>query len=73
MGVWNFLCDLTLEDGLVLKGSRIVIPAFIRNQVLQAIHLGHQGENKCILRARESVLRPGISTDIRQMVKNFEL
>ena len=32
---WNFRCDLTLEDGLVLKGSRIVIPASMRNQVLQ--------------------------------------
>ena len=55
---WNFRCDLTLEDGLVLKGSRIIVPASMRNQVLQAIHLGHQGENKCILRARESVFWP---------------
>ena len=70
---WNFRCDLTLEDGLVLKGSRIVIPASMRNQVLQAIHLGHQGENKCILRARESVFWPGISADIRHMVKNCDL
>ena len=40
---WNFRCDLALEDGLVLKGSRIVLPASMRNQVLQTIHLGHQG------------------------------
>jgi len=71
--VWNFRCDLTLEDSLVLKGSRIVVPASMRNQVLQAIHLGHQGENKCILRARESVFWPGISADIRQMVKDCNL
>ena len=69
---WNFRCDLTLEDGLVLKGSRIVVPTSMRNQVLQAIHLGHQGENKCILRARESVFWPGISADIRQMVKDCD-
>ena len=69
---WNFRCDLTVEDGLVLKGNRIVIPAAMRNQVLQAIHQGHQGENKCILRARESVFWPGISTDIRQMVKTCD-
>ena len=31
---WNFRCDLTLEDGQVLKGSGIVIPASMRNQVL---------------------------------------
>ena len=70
---WNFRCDLTLEDGLVLKGSRIVIPASMRNQVLYEIHLGHQGENKGIPRARESVFWPGISADIRQMVKNCDL
>ena len=70
---WNFRCDLTLEDGLVLKGNRIVIPSSTRDQVLQAIHLGHQGENKCILRARESVFWPGISADIRQMVKDCDL
>ena len=56
-----------------IKGSRIVIPVSMRNQVLQAIHLGHQGENRCILRARESVFWPGISTDIRQMVKDCDL
>ncbi len=67
---WNFRCDLVLEDGLVLKGNRIVIPTSMRNQVLKAIHLGHQGETKCILRARESVFWPGISNDIRQMVKD---
>ena len=70
---WNFRCDLTLEDGLVLKGNRIVILSSMRDQVLQAIHLGHQGENKCILRARESVFWPGISADIRQMVKDCDL
>ena len=70
---WNFRCDLGLEDGLVLKGSRVVIPKAMRGQVLQAIHLGHQGETKCILLARESVFWPGISNDIRQMVKDCDL
>ena len=70
--VWNFRCDLVLEDGLVLKGNRIVIPQLMRGQVLEAIHVGHQGKTKCILRARESVFWPGISNDIRQMVKECE-
>ena len=66
---WNFRCDLVLEDGLVLKGSRIVIPKSMRNQVLQAIHVGHQGETKCILLARESVFWPGISTTSGKWLK----
>lgn len=47
--------------------------AFMRNQVLQAIRLGHQGKNKCMLRARQSVFWPGISAYIRHMVKNCDL
>ena len=45
----------------------------MRGQVLQAIHMGHQGETKCILLARESVFWPGISNDIRLMVKDCDL
>ena len=67
---WNFRSDLVLEDGFILKGDKIVIPEQLRTQVLQAIHTGHQGETKCILLARDSVFWPGISTDIRRMVKN---
>ena len=58
-----------LEDGLVLKENRIVIPESMRDQVLEAIHVG---ETKCMLRARESVFWLGISNDIRRMVKECE-
>uniref|UniRef100_A0A3P9KLT8 Gypsy retrotransposon integrase-like protein 1 n=1 Tax=Oryzias latipes TaxID=8090 RepID=A0A3P9KLT8_ORYLA len=66
---WTFRCDLVLEDGLILKGERIVIPKALRNDILDILHTGHQGETKCILLARESVFWPGISSTIREMVK----
>ena len=67
---WNFRCDLVLEDGLVLKGDKVVVPKSIRAQVLRTIHSAHQGESKCLLLARQAVFWPGISTDIRKMVKD---
>ena len=70
---WSIRCDLVLEDGLILKGDRVVIPESLRARVLEATHTGHQGETKCLLFARQSVFWPGISGDIRQMVKNCEL
>ena len=66
---WNFRCDLVLEDGLILKGDRVVIPESLRAQVLESTHTGHQGETKSLLLARQSVFWPGITSDIRQMVK----
>ena len=67
---WNFRCDLVIDDGLVLKGDRIIIPKSLRKEVLDAIHLGHQGETKCILIARESVFWPGITNDVKAMVQS---
>ena len=66
---WNFRCDLVLEDGLILKGDRIIIPEALQENVLKAIHLGHQGETKSILLAREAVFWPGITNQIKEMVK----
>ena len=53
---WNFRCELTLNDGLVTKGDRLIIPQSLRPDVLKKIHVGHQGETKCILLARECLL-----------------
>ena len=70
---WNFRCDLVLEDGLILKGNQVLIPEKLRRQVLDVIHLAHQGKTKCILLAREAVFWPRINNDIRSMVKDCEI
>ena len=67
---WYFRCDLAIEDGMILKSNRIVIPEELRRQVLEALHTGHQGETKCILLASQSVYWPGINKEIISMVKD---
>ena len=70
---WTFRCDLVIEDGLILKGDRIIIPEALRSQVLEVLHTGHQGETKCLPLARESVFWPGITNDIKQLVKDCDI
>ena len=36
---WPFRCDLVSEDGLILKGDRIIIPEILRSQILEALLL----------------------------------
>ena len=66
---WSMRDDISLVDGLVLCGSRIVIPSAARKRTLSSIHDGHQGEVKCKLRAKDAVYWPGIYKDIEDMVK----
>ena len=37
---------LSVKDGLIMKGKRIVIPETLQ-QVLEQLHTGHQGMMKC--------------------------
>ncbi|KAM7293291.1 uncharacterized protein ISCGN_026421 [Ixodes scapularis] len=64
--------EFTVCDGLLLKGSRLVIPSSLQDEVLLIIHEGHQGVNRCRARARDSVWWPGISKQIKSMVENCE-
>ena len=58
-----------LDDGLILKADRVVVPESLCTQVLKATHTGHQGKTKCLLLARQSVFWTGISGDICQWWK----
>ena len=44
-----------MENGLIMKGARLVIPSTLRSKVLEQIHEGHLGIEKCMLKARDSV------------------
>lgn len=65
---WPEQATLTVEEGLLLKDTRLVIPAAMRNDVLNRLHEGHQGVVKCKARARETVWWPGLGQHITEMV-----
>ena len=47
---WTFHEELTIEDGLVIKGTRILsYQAGNKMTILKLIHEGHLGLNKCKL------------------------
>ena len=64
--------EMSVEDGLLLRGSRIVIPSALQHDNLQKIHAGHMGIAKCRERARQGVWWPGLSKQLEQVVKNCE-
>ena len=65
---WMFTDELTIEDGLILKNTRIIIPTSERVDLLRQIHHGHLGTIKCQLHAKETVYWPGISKGIEDTV-----
>ena len=62
--------ELTMGDGLILKGTRIVIADKKHEAILKLIHDGHLGLNKCKLHAKEIVYWPGLNDQLEKLVLN---
>ena len=62
--------ELSVHNGILMRGSRIVIPPTLRQDMLVKLHGGHQGITKCRLRAKQSVWWPGLSSQLEKLVSN---
>ena len=69
---WAFRGEFTVQEGLLLKGIRLVIPEILHGEILEKIHEGHQGIVKCRERAKSSVWWLGLSTQLENMVKSYK-
>lgn len=64
--------ELAVANGLLLRGSRVVVPKSLQKEILEKLHAGHQGITKYWQRAKDSVWWPGIRKDIDKIVTKCE-
>ena len=67
---WPLRDDISVEDGLIFLGSRVIVPESLRGNILQQIHGGHFGIEKCKLRAKSCVYWPSIYKEIENLVNS---
>jgi len=62
--------ELTIVDGLLYRGNRLLIPRSLKRQVLHTLHNGHPGITSMKAISRQSVWWPGIDGDIESFCRN---
>ena len=62
--------ELCIVGDIVMRGSRIVIPKVLRNDVLKLAHEGHQGIVKMKNRLRSKVWWPKIDNDAERVCRS---
>ena len=67
---WNYRNELSVMEGLVFKGERIVIPVALIKDMLKRVHIGHMGMVKCKNRAKEVMFWPGMNSQIEDIVSS---
>ena len=69
LAYWNYRDELTVADGMILKGTHIIFPESLQAAALNQLHYAHQGAEKCKLRAKGTLFWANINRDIDELVK----
>ena len=69
----NYRDELTIEDGILMKGQKFTIPTSLKQQYIDKIHTGHTGIGSCLKKAREFIFWVNYSKDIQEVVEKCSL
>ncbi|XP_046573846.1 uncharacterized protein K02A2.6-like [Haliotis rubra] len=67
-----FRDELSVQNGIVFKSERVVVPVSIRPGIMERIHYSHLGIQGCIRRARESVYWPNMAADLTDFISKCD-
>jgi len=67
---WTVRDELSVYDGVVYKGMKIVVPPSMRSAMLKQIHESRLGIVKCKQKGKESLFWPGMSKQIEDLVND---
>ena len=66
---WPHKVKLSVKSGLITCGNRIIVPREMQPEMLQYIHEGHQGKERCLLWARNTVFWPKMTYDVQELIE----
>ena len=66
---WPHKEMLSIKSGLITCGNRIIVPKEMRPEMLQNVQEGHQGKERCLLRARNTVYWPKMTYNVQQLIE----
>ncbi len=63
---------LTVQDGFVFRGERVVIPDALRGDMIHRVHSAHLGVDGCLRRARACLYWPGMNAQIKRFIEKCD-
>ena len=69
---FNYRDELSVLEGVLIKGNRIVIPTIMMHNILGRLHVCHLGIEEIRRLARSAAFRPRINKEIADMSKSCD-
>ena len=65
---FHFKEELTIQDGILFKGNRVIVPVALRPLMVKKVHSSHIGIEGCLRKARDVLFWPGMSAEIKDSI-----
>ena len=69
---FDFRDELVLQDVLVFKGQRLVVPLSLRRELIRVAHGTHIGMEGCLRRMRESLFWPRMAAEVKEYISKCD-
>ena len=69
---WDFRDELSTDDGMLLKGPRLIIPGELQEEYLSRLHEGNLSASKVQENAKQHMYWTGIDADIEDYTKRCQ-
>ena len=64
--------ELVIQDGLLFRGNRLMVPKALQKCMLQTLHSSQQGIESKLRHARETIYWPNMKSDIKDFTSKCE-
>ena len=65
--------ELVVQGNLIFKGSRLLVPACMRKELMAVAHSTHIGIEGCLRRVRECLFWPRMASDVKDFVSKCDM
>ncbi|KAJ8385140.1 hypothetical protein AAFF_G00192810 [Aldrovandia affinis] len=68
---WPFRDEISVQNGVLFRGQKVIIPKSLRPEMLTCIHSSHIGGEACYRHAQETLYWPNMQTEIKDFFTRF--
>ena len=70
---FQFRDEITAQNGLLFKAERHIVPAKLRKEMMEMVHLSHLGIEGCLRRAREVFYWPRMNAELKDFILKCDI
>jgi hypothetical protein len=70
---WTVKHELSVNNGIIYRHNRIVVPTTLRKTLTTKLHQAHMGTESTLRRARTALWWPGMNTQLKHFIATCEI